>query len=402
MPTRVDQEYQNLKKRAHFFMVERLDEEGIEVGKADRETLQGFVQANIRSFIDQNRVPLSTQDLGLLTREIHDEVAGFGPLEPLLSDESVNDILVNGPEDVFIEVAGVLQKARTRFIDDDHVVRIIRRILAPLGRRLDESSPMVDARLPDGSRVNAIIPPVALDGPSLSIRKFTQKHLTAPDLVNSGAMTAECLKLLTSLVHSRRNILISGGTGSGKTTILNMLSQYIPREERVVTIEDSAELQLNHPHIVRLETRPANTEGTGKITARDLVINALRMRPDRIILGEVRSGEIIELLQAMNTGHEGSMSTIHSNTAKDALVRIETLLAVNGYDAGERAIGRLIGSSLDVIVQLTRLPNGRRLVREVVAMKATADDPYKMESLYRADSDLSEDQAIALGELVRL
>ena len=402
MPTRVDQEYQNLKKRAHFFMVERLDEEGIEVGKADRETLQGFVQANIRSFIDQNRVPLSTQDLGLLTREIHDEVAGFGPLEPLLSDESVNDILVNGPEDVFIEVAGVLQKARTRFIDDDHVVRIIRRILAPLGRRLDESSPMVDARLPDGSRVNAIIPPVALDGPSLSIRKFTQKHLTAPDLVNSGAMTAECLKLLTSLVQSRRNILISGGTGSGKTTILNMLSQYIPREERVVTIEDSAELQLNHPHIVRLETRPANTEGTGKITARDLVINALRMRPDRIILGEVRSGEIIELLQAMNTGHEGSMSTIHSNTAKDALVRIETLLAVNGYDAGERAIGRLIGSSLDVIVQLTRLPNGRRLVREVVAMKATADDPYKMESLYRADSDLSEDQAIALGELVRL
>ncbi len=402
MPTRVDQEYQNLKKRAHFFMVERLDEEGIEVGKADRETLQGFVQANIRNFIDQNRVPLSTQDMGLLTREIHDEVAGFGPLEPLLSDESVNDILVNGPEDVFIEVAGVLQKARTRFIDDDHVVRIIRRILAPLGRRLDESSPMVDARLPDGSRVNAIIPPVALDGPSLSIRKFTQKHLTAPDLVNSGAMTAECLKLLTSLVQGRRNILISGGTGSGKTTILNMLSQYIPREERVVTIEDSAELQLNHPHIVRLETRPANTEGTGKITARDLVINALRMRPDRIILGEVRSGEIIELLQAMNTGHEGSMSTIHSNTAKDALVRIETLLAVNGYDAGERAIGRLIGSSLDVIVQLTRLPNGRRLVREVVAMKATADDPYKMESLYRADSDLSEDQAIALGELVRL
>lgn len=398
MRTRVDQDYQNLKKRAHFYLVERLDEEGVEVGKTDRDTLQGFVDTNIRSFIDQNRVPLSTQDMSLLTREIFDEVVGFGPLEPLLSDDSVNDILVNGPEDVFIEVAGVLQKARTRFIDDDHVIRIIRRILAPLGRRLDESSPMVDARLPDGSRVNAIIPPVALDGPSISIRKFTQKHLTAPDLVNSGAMTGDCLKLLTSLVQGRRNILISGGTGSGKTTILNMLSQYIPREERVVTIEDSAELQLNHPHIVRLETRPANTEGSGKITARDLVINALRMRPDRIILGEVRSGEIIELLQAMNTGHEGSMSTIHSNTAKDALVRIETLLAVNGYDAGERAIGRLIGSSLDVIVQLARLPNGRRLVREVVAMKATAEDPYRMESLYRADSDLSEDQAIALAD----
>lgn len=383
MATRVDQEYQDLKKRAHYYLVERLDEEGVEVGKAGRDTLQGFVQGNVSGFIAQHRVPLSTQDLNLLTKEIFDEVVGFGPLEPLLSDDSVNDILVNGPEDVFIEVAGVLQKAQTRFIDDDHVVRVIRRILAPLGRRLDESSPMVDARLPDGSRVNAIIPPIALDGPSISIRKFTQKHLTAQDLVNSGSMTAECLELLTSLVEGRRNILISGGTGTGKTTILNMLSQYIPRDERVVTIEDSAELQLNHPHIVRLETRPANTEGTGQITARDLVVNALRMRPDRIILGEVRSGEIIELLQAMNTGHEGSMSTIHSNSAQDAMVRIETLLAVNGYDAGERAIGRLIGSSLDVIVQLTRLPNGRRLVSEVVAMKPTAEDPYRMDYLYQ-------------------
>lgn len=392
MATRVDQEYQDLKKRTHYYLVERLDEEGVEVGKAGRDTLQGFVQSNVSGFIAQHRVPLSTQDLNLLTKEIFDEVVGFGPLEPLLSDDSVNDILVNGPEDVFIEVSGVLQKAQTRFIDDDHVVRVIRRILAPLGRRLDESSPMVDARLPDGSRVNAIIPPIALKGPSLSIRKFTQKHLTAQDLVNSGSMTAECLELLTSLVEGRRNILVSGGTGTGKTTILNMLSQYIPRDERVVTIEDSAELQLNHPHIVPLETRPANTEGTGQITARDLVVNALRMRPDRIILGEVRSGEIIELLQAMNTGHEGSMSTIHSNSARDALVRIETLLAVNGYDAGERAIGRLIGSSLDVIVQLTRLPNGRRLVSEVVAMKPTAEDPYRMDYLF-------EGQPQVFGEL---
>ena len=402
MPTRVDQDYQNLKKRAHLLLVERLDEEGIEIGKTSQEYLQTFVRTTIRQFLDQHRIPLSTQDSVLLTNEIYDEVAGFGPLEPLLSDANVNDILVNGPEDVFIEVAGVLQKARTRFIDDDHVIRIIRRILAPLGRRLDEASPMVDARLPDGSRVNAIIPPVALDGPSMSIRKFTQKHLTAPDLVNSGAMTSGCLELLTELVETRRNILISGGTGSGKTTILNMLSQYIPSEERVVTIEDSAELQLNHPHIVRLETRPSNTEGTGKVSARDLVVNALRMRPDRIVLGEVRAGEIIELLQAMNTGHEGSMSTIHSNSAKDALVRIETLLAVNGYDAGERAISRLIGSSLDIIVQLARLPNGRRLVREVVAMQGTAEDPYRMRTLYSVDDHMSEDQAIALANGVRL
>lgn len=397
MATRVDQDYQNLKRRVHYFMVERLDEEGVDVGKTGRDSLFSFVQNQVQGFVSQHRLPLSAQDLALLTRETFDEVAGFGPLEPLLADDTINDILVNGPEDVFIEVAGVLQRAHTRFIDDDHVIRVVRRILAPLGRRLDESSPMVDARLPDGSRVNAIIPPIALDGPSLSIRKFTQKHLTAQDLVNSGSMTAECLDTLVSLVEGRRNVLISGGTGTGKTTILNLISQYIPRHERVVTIEDSAELQLNHPHIVRLETRPANTEGSGQITARELVINALRMRPDRIILGEVRSGEIIELLQAMNTGHEGSMSSIHSNSARDALVRIETLLAVNGYDAGERAIGRLIGSSLDVIVQLARLPNGRRLVREVVALKPTADDPYRMETLYHAELPQDEQAPQAEG-----
>lgn len=383
---RVDQEFQDLKKRVHFHVVERLDEEGVEVGKSDRDTLQAFVEANVTGFIMQNRVPLSTQDLNLLVKELYDEVTGFGPLESLLADGRINDILVNGPQDVFVEIAGVLQRTSVRFIDDEHVIRVIRRIISPLGRRLDESSPMVDARLPDGSRVNAIIPPIALDGPSISIRKFTQNHLTAHDLVSSGSMSPECLDLLINAVESRRNILVSGGTGTGKTTILNLLSQYIPRDERVVTIEDSAELSLNHPHVVRLETRPANTEGTGRISARELVINALRMRPDRIILGEVRAGEIIELLQAMNTGHEGSMSTIHSNSARDAIVRIETLLAVNGYDAGERAIGRLIGSSLDIIVQLVRLPTGRRYISEVVAMKPTEDDPCHMDYLYRSEN----------------
>ncbi len=381
---RTDQEFQDLKKRVHFYLVERLDEEGMEVAKSERDSLQGFVEANVTGFIMQHRVPLSTHDLNLLVKELYDEVTGFGPLEPLLADRRVNDILVNGPEDVFVEIAGVLQRTSVRFIDDDHVIRVIRRIISPLGRRLDESSPMVDARLPDGSRVNAIIPPIAIDGPSISIRKFTQKHLSAHDLVNSGSMSPECLDLLITAVESRRNILVSGGTGTGKTTILNLLSQYIPRDERVVTIEDSAELALSHPHVVRLETRPANTEGSGRISARELVINALRMRPDRIILGEVRAGEIIELLQAMNTGHEGSMSTIHSNSARDAIVRIETLLAVNGYDAGERAIGRLIGSSLDIIVQLVRLPSGRRFIKEVVAMKPTDDDPCHMEFLYRS------------------
>ena len=397
MATRIDNDYQQLKKQVHTHLVERLDEEGIEVERIPRHQLTSFIQSNVKQYISSHRIPLATSDQNMLVKESVDEVAGFGPLEPLLADDQINDILVNGARDVFVEVAGVLQRAQTRFIDDDHVLRIIRRILAPLGRRLDESSPMVDARLPDGSRVNAIIPPIALDGPSMSIRKFTNKHLTAGDLVDKGSMSRECLDLLIHTVESRRNLLISGGTGTGKTTILNLLSQYIPRDERIVTIEDSAELQLNHPHIVRLETRPANTEGTGRITARDLIINALRMRPDRVIVGEVRSGEIIELLQAMNTGHEGSMSTIHSNSARDALIRIETLLAVNGYDAGERAISRLIASSLDVVVQLARLPDGRRLVSEVVALKPTVDNPYRMETMYRsAEFEWAED----LGEKV--
>ena len=384
MATRVDEEYQQLKKQVHAYLIERLDEEGIEVERTDVGQLEKFVESNVNQYIAYHRIPLATVEQVMLGRETRDEIVGLGPLEPLLADEEVNDILVNGPLNVFVEVAGVLQKAQTRFIDDDHVMRIIRRILAPLGRRLDESSPMVDARLQDGSRVNAIIPPIALDGPSISIRKFTQKHLAASDLVNLGSLTRECLDLLVKIVQGRRNLLVSGGTGTGKTTILNLLSQFIPKDERIVTIEDSAELQLNHPHIVRLETRPANAEGTVRISARELVINALRMRPDRVIVGEVRAGEIIELMQAMNTGHEGSMSTIHANSTKDAMIRIETLLAVNGYDAGEQAIGRLIGSSLDVLVQLKRLSNGRRIVSEVVEMTPTNSNPYHMNVLYQA------------------
>ncbi|MBZ0334195.1 CpaF family protein [Marinobacter sp. AL4B] len=384
MATRVDEEYQQLKKQVHAYLIERLDEEGVEVERTEVGQLDKFVEVNVNQYIAHHRIPLATAEQVMLARETFDEIVGLGPLEPLLADTAVNDILVNGPLNVFVEVAGVLQKAQTRFIDDDHVMRIIRRILAPLGRRLDESSPMVDARLQDGSRVNAIIPPIALDGPSISIRKFTQKHLAASDLVNLGSLTRECLDLLVKIVQGRRNLLVSGGTGTGKTTILNLLSQFIPKDERLVTIEDSAELQLNHPHIVRLETRPANAEGTGRISARELVINALRMRPDRVIVGEVRAGEIIELMQAMNTGHEGSMSTIHANSSKDAMIRIETLLAVNGYDAGEQAIGRLIGSSLDVLVQLKRLSNGRRIVSEVVEMTPSKSNPYQMNVLYQA------------------
>ncbi|MZR62877.1 CpaF family protein [Alcanivorax sp. DP30] len=385
MAGRIDAEYQQLKDRAHRWVVERLDEEGIEVSNANRDLLSEFVRNAVGQQIALNRVPLSTQDLNQLVKDTLDEVLGFGPLEPLLDDPRINDILVNGPDNVFIEVAGVLQKAQVRFINDDHVTRVIRRMLAPLGRRLDESSPMVDARLPDGSRVNAIIPPLALNGPSISIRKFTRNHLSAEEMIQSGSLTQACLDTLITAVETRRNIIISGGTGTGKTTMLNLISQYIPREERILTIEDSAELVLNHPHVVSLETRPANTEGKGKVTARELVVNSLRMRPDRVILGEVRSNEIIELLQAMNTGHEGSMSTIHANSTRDALVRIETLLAVSGYEASEKAIGRLIGSALDVIIQLERLPDGRRRVSEVVALSPTDDEQYNLDYLYRSD-----------------
>lgn len=387
MAGRIDDDYQQLKDRTHRWVVERLDEDGLDVGLSAQELVSDSVRNAVSHYIAQHRVPLSSQDMKQLVRDMLDEVMGFGPLEPLLADDSINDILVNGPDQVFIEVAGVLQHAPVRFIDDNHVIRVIRRMLAPLGRRLDESSPMVDARLPDGSRVNAIIPPLALDGPSISIRKFTRNHLTAQQLIDSGTLSQPCLDLLIQAVESRRNILISGGTGTGKTTMLNLISQYIPRQERILTIEDSAELELHHPHVVRLETRPPNTEGKGQISPRDLVVNALRMRPDRIILGEVRASEIIELLQAMNTGHEGSMSTLHANSTRDALIRIETLLAVSGYDASESAIARLIGSAIDLIVQLERGADGRRHIREVVSLTPTADDHYHMDYLYRSDAN---------------
>lgn len=384
MAGRIDQEYQQLKALTHRWVVDRLDEDGIEVATGMRPRVEEAVGRAVHQYIATHRIPLSGQDLNQLVRELVDEVVGFGPLEPLLRDSRINDILVNGPTRVFIEIDGVLQQAQTRFIDDQHVVRIIRRILAPLGRRLDEASPMVDARLPDGSRVNAIIPPLALDGPSISIRKFNRHQLNADDLIQAGSMTQECLQILAGAVLARRNILVSGGTGTGKTTMLNLISQYIPAGERILTIEDSAELVLEHPHVVRLETRPANTEGKGQVTARELVVNALRMRPDRIILGEVRSSEIIELLQAMNTGHEGSMSTIHANSSRDALVRIETLLAISGYEASELAISRLIGSALDMIVQLSRSSDGHREVSEVVALLPDTEAPYRVQLLYQS------------------
>jgi pilus assembly protein CpaF len=317
-------------------------------------------------------LPIARQERQRLVREIGDEILGLGPLEPLLADPAVTEIMVNGPYRVFAERGGLLSLTEATFRDDAHVMRIIERIIAPLGRRIDEASPMVDARLPDGSRVNAIIPPLAIDGPTLTIRKFARDPLTVEDLIRFGSFTPAVATFLQAAIQSRNNGIVSGGTGTGKTTMLNVLSSFIPAHERIVTIEDPAELQLRQPHVVRLETRPANIEGKGEISQRQLVRNALRMRPDRIIVGEVRSGEAFDMLQAMNTGHDGSLTTTHANTPRDALARIENMVLMANLDLPIRAIREQVASAVNLIVQLSRLRDGSRRVThvtEVVGME---------------------------------
>ena len=304
--------------------------------------------------------PLNRSERDRLITDIHDEMLGLGPLEPFLKDSSVNDILVNAYNNIYVERSGKLVRTDARFKDNDHLKKIIDRIVNRVGRRVDESSPMVDARLPDGSRVNAIVPPLAIDGPALSIRKFSKDPLELSDLIAFKALTPELGELLQGIVKARLNILISGGTGSGKTTMLNCLSRFIPTNERIITVEDAAELQLKQDHVVRLETRPPNIEGRGEITQRDLVKNCLRMRPDRIIIGEVRGGEALDMLQAMNTGHDGSLATIHANTPRDALTRLETMVSMSGFNISSLSLKRYISSALDVIVQIARLSDGSR------------------------------------------
>ncbi len=325
-----------------------------------------------REVIEAEAIPLSVAARQRIVRQIEDEILGLGPLEPILADPSVSDILVNGPHTIYVERRGKLERTEARFHDDGHLMNIIDRIVSQVGRRIDESSPMVDARLKDGSRVNAIIPPLAIDGPSLSIRRFAVHRLDAETLVEYGAMSTTIRQLLDAVVRGRLNVLISGGTGSGKTTLLNVMSGSIPSDERIVTIEDSAELQLQQPHVVRLETRPPNIEGRGEVAQRDLVRNALRMRPDRIVVGEVRGSEALDMLQAMNTGHDGSMTTIHANTPRDALTRIESMVAMAGVNIPPRALRAQIASAVDFVVQLERQQDGgRRLVsvQEITGME---------------------------------
>jgi pilus assembly protein CpaF len=365
--------YEELKMRIHRKLLESIDMNKISAHESP--SIESDVRRILEEMVMSEPVALSHYDRQRLVIEIEHEVFGLGPLEALMKDSEITDILVNNCDSVYIERHGKLEETDVRFRDDAHLMQIIERIVTRVGRRVDEHSPMVDARLPDGSRVNAIIPPLALDGPILSIRRFGAERLTMNDLIRLNSIPPHIAEVLEACVKARLNILISGGTGSGKTTLLNCLSTYIPNTERIVTIEDSAELKLQQRHVLRLETRPANIEGTGTVTQRDLVRNALRMRPDRIVVGEVRGGEALDMMQAMNTGHDGSMSTIHANAARDALSRVETMMLMAGFGLPERALREQIASALDVIIQLVRLSDGtRKLVElaEVTGMEGNA------------------------------
>jgi pilus assembly protein CpaF len=334
---------------------------------------------------DEMGISLSAKSREQLQYEVLNEIVGYGPIQPFLDDPTVSEIMINGPKCIYIEREGRLQRSDKTFVDNGHVMRIIDKVIAPLGRRLDEASPMVDARLPDGSRVNAIIPPLALAGPCVTIRKFSRDPFTAEDLVSFGSMTEKMRTFLNACVKARLNVLVSGGTGSGKTTTLNVLSSFIPEDERIVTIEDAAELQLQQPHVLALESRPANIEGKGEVTIRNLVRNALRMRPDRIIVGECRGGEALDMLQAMNTGHDGSLSTLHSNSPRDTLSRLETMVLMAGTELPVRAIREQITSAIDLIVHQTRLRDGSRRINYVTEVQRMEGDGIVLEDIFRLE-----------------
>jgi len=372
--------FDQLKADVHKTLISKLDLEKLATVQNGRA--KTAVTGLIQSILTDSKLPLSASEKDRVQSDLLDEVFGLGPLEALLNDPTVSDILVNNKNRVFVERKGILQKTDITFRDDRHILQIIDRIVSKVGRRIDESSPMVDARLPDGSRVNAIIPPLALDGPALSIRRFGTGPLSAEALTELKSASPEMLKVLSSAVRARISILISGGTGAGKTTFLNMLSQYIPETERLVTIEDAAELQLAQDNIVRLETRPPNVEGQGAIRQRQLLINSLRMRPDRIIIGEVRGEEAFDMLQAMNTGHEGSMTTIHANTPRDALSRLESMVAMGNMNLPERTVRQQIASAINIVVQCSRLSDGTRKVVNISEITGMDENVISMQEIF--------------------
>jgi pilus assembly protein CpaF len=370
-----------LKVRIHQRLLDLLNLSLLD--KTPRETLRLEIRSAVSGLLAEEKRILNLSQTDRLIEEVLDELLGLGPLEPLLKDDTISDILINTHQAVYVERGGRLERTDVHFQDTKHLVRIINRIVAAVGRRVDESQPMVDARLADGSRVNAIIPPLAVDGPLVSIRKFAKRAIHMDRLIEFGSITADMAAVFRAMVQARRNILISGGTGSGKTTLLNALSAYIDDAERIVTIEDSAELQLQQSHVGRLETRPANIEGRGEVTQRDLVKNALRMRPDRIILGEVRSGEAFDMLQAMNTGHDGSMTTVHANSPRDALSRVEQMIGMAGLEISPRSVRQQIASAINVVVQAERMDDGRRRVVSITEIVGMEEDIITTQEIFR-------------------
>ncbi|HYA24712.1 MAG TPA: CpaF family protein [Terriglobales bacterium] len=376
-------EYQQVKADLHRKILDRLDLE--KLGRTPSDAARDEVLLLIRNTVNSEAVPLSFAERERLAREILDEIFGLGPLEPLLKDPTVSDILVNRFDKVYVERAGKIEPTGFSFKDDAHLMQIIDRIVSRVGRRVDESSPMVDARLADGSRVNAIIPPLAIDGPCLSIRRFGRDPITARNMIENKTLTEPMLELLSAIVKGRLNLVVSGGTGAGKTTLLNVLSGYIPNSERIVTIEDAAELQMKQEHVVRLETRPPNIEGKGAVRQRQLVINSLRMRPDRIIVGEVRGEEAFDMLQAMNTGHEGSLTTVHANSPRDALARLESMFSMANLNLPERAMRQQIASAIHAVVQISRLSDGTRKVMSISEVTGMEGEIVMMQDIFVFD-----------------
>src|SRR3984885_3531413 len=374
-------EFQEIKFTLHRRLLDRINLEALSSIVGDRARVE--IRAAVARLVEEENPPLNLVEKERLIEEVLDEVFGLGPLEPLLQDPSISDILVTTPKLVYVERGGKLYRTPVEFKDNNHLLRIIEKIVSRVGRRVDESSPLVDARLPDGSRVNAAIPPVAVDGPLLCIRRFGSHTIQGDDLVRKGAMTSGMLELLRGAVKARLNILIVGGTGAGKTTLLNVLSSYIPEDERIVTIEDAAELKLRQVHVARMETRPANVEGSGAIKIRDLVVNALRMRPDRIIVGEVRSEGALDMLQAMNTGHDGSLTTIHSNTPRDAIARMETMSMMANLNLPEKAIRQQIASAVAIIIQISRMSDGTRRITHFTEITGMSEDVVSLQDIFR-------------------
>ena len=391
-----EMDFSAVQKKVHSLLMERLDLRQME--KMEDKLVRQQIRQSLRGLIDDNGFVLNEHEQSVLIENVENEVLGMGPLEPLLRDPSISDILINTADTCYIERHGVLEKVNIRFQNNDHLMRIIQKIAGAVGRRVDESSPMVDARLMDGSRVNAIIPPLAVDGPLLSIRKFAVDPLTVTDLMNFRSITQPIADFLKAAVKARTNILISGGTGSGKTTLLNVVSGFIPANERILTIEDSAELQLQQPHVGRLETRPPNIEGKGAVVARDLVRNALRMRPDRIVVGEVRGEEALDMLQAMNTGHDGSLSTIHANSARDGISRLEHMIGMAGVSISPNVIRQQIAAALDLIVQTERLSDGRRAVISVQEITGMEQNVVNMQEIFQFKRLGVDENGKVLGE----